>query len=141
MFRDKESFGRIICELSLVNERCSLNCRFGARYKFDAVLNVFTFFEGEDLEVGKIFSEQVLSEFSPNLDLVLKVEYPETVFLVNGSHPEVFSANGSHGIWAVEGGPSFENKGPVLQQLLQLLVCYQVNNLLSHRISLTLLLT
>lgn len=111
MFRDKESFGRIICELSLVNERCSLNCRFGARYKFDADLNVFTFFEGEDLEVGKIFSEQVLSEFSPNLDLVLKVEYPETVFLVNGSHPEVFSANGSHGIWAVEGGASFEKRG------------------------------
>ena len=66
MFRDKESFGRIICELSLVNERCSLNCRFGARYKFDAVLNVFTFFEGEDLEVGKIFSEQVWLKWAFN---------------------------------------------------------------------------
>ena len=33
----------------------------------------------------------------------LPVVYPETVYLVEGTHPEVFSANGSHGVWAAEG--------------------------------------
>ena len=33
----------------------------------------------------------------------IEVEYPQTVNLVEGNHPEVFSANGSHGTWASEG--------------------------------------
>ena len=31
------------------------------------------------------------------------MDYPQTVYLVEGNHPEVFSANGSHGTWASEG--------------------------------------
>ena len=33
----------------------------------------------------------------------IEVDYPQTVYLVEGNHPEVFSANGSHGTWASEG--------------------------------------
>jgi hypothetical protein len=31
------------------------------------------------------------------------VDYPQTVNLVEETHPEVFSANGSHGNWAAAG--------------------------------------
>ena len=33
----------------------------------------------------------------------IEIDYPQTVYLVEGNHPEVFSANGSHGTWASEG--------------------------------------
>ena len=69
---------------------------FGAKYKYEEESQTFSFYEGEDLEFGRIFSESD-SGFS------LHVDYPPTVYLVNGTHPEVFSANGSHGVWAVEG--------------------------------------
>ena len=32
----------------------------------------------------------------------VEVDYPKTVYLSDG-HPEVFSANGSHGTWALPG--------------------------------------
>ena len=39
---------------------------------------------------------------NPSSEIDIEVEYPKTVYLVDG-HPEVFSANGSHGTWGSEG--------------------------------------
>jgi hypothetical protein len=60
---------------------------FISYYTFDAENNEFLFEEGSDFVLGGI---------------TYPVEYPEQIQLVEGTHPEVFSANGSHGTW---GGP------------------------------------
>ena len=39
---------------------------------------------------------------NPSSEIDIDVDYPKTVYLVDG-HPEVFSANGSHGTWGSEG--------------------------------------
>ena len=65
---------------------------FGAKYAYDAKNQTFEFYEGEPL----------LHTLDPSSDIDIEVDYPKTVYLVDG-HPEVFSANGSHGTWASEG--------------------------------------
>ena len=73
--------------------------RFGAKYKYNESNQTFSFYEGEDLEVGRVFTNPKDAKSGFNLPVV----YPETVYLVEGTHPEVFSANGSHGVWAADG--------------------------------------
>ena len=57
--------------------------RFGAKYAYNETSKTFEFYHGDDM--GPI-----------------EVDYPKTVYLSDG-HPEVFSANGSHGTWALPG--------------------------------------
>ena len=66
---------------------------FGASYAYNESTNTFDFYEGEPL--------RSVDENGERIDI--EVEYPQTVYLVEGNHPEVFSANGSHGTWASEG--------------------------------------
>ena len=67
---------------------------FGAFYKYQEIKtktgneSKFTF------NCGKKFSHN---------DQEMHVPYPRAVSIVEGSHPEVFAANGSHGIWGDSG--------------------------------------
>ena len=65
---------------------------FGAKYAYNATNETFEFYEGDPL----------LDTREQSQDIDVDVDYPKTVYLVDG-HPEVFSANGSHGTWASEG--------------------------------------
>ena len=65
---------------------------FGAKYAYNATNQTFEFYEGEPL----------LDKTDPSSSIDIEVEYPKTIYLVD-DHPEVFSANGSHGTWASEG--------------------------------------
>ena len=73
---------------------------FGAKYRYNESHQTFSFYEGEDLEVDRVITNPGGAGKS---GFNLPVVYPETVYLVEGTHPEVFSANGSHGVWAAEG--------------------------------------
>jgi len=68
---------------------------FGAWYDWDPASQSFKFSEGEPV-VRKVKRE---GKF---LKVKLDVDYPKELFLEEG-HPAVFSANGSHGVWAQEG--------------------------------------
>ena len=63
-------------------------CRFGAYYAWNGETSTFDFYKGEELR---------------RQDEKIVVEYPKTVYLAEDTHPEVFSANGSHGNWAAPG--------------------------------------
>ncbi len=63
--------------------------RFGAFYAYNASTSTFEFYKGEELKKAN-------EERRP-------VEYPKTVHLIEETHPEIFSANGSHGHWASAG--------------------------------------
>ena len=63
--------------------------RFGAFYAYNSSTSTFEFYKGEELRRND-------GERRP-------VEYPPTVHLVEETHPEIFSANGSHGFWASPG--------------------------------------
>ena len=67
---------------------------FGAFYAFNETSNEFDFTYGEDVK---------------GADPSLAVEYPEKVVLVEGTHPEAFVANGSHGLWGQEGKWTYIN--------------------------------
>lgn len=60
---------------------------FGALYEYDNQTETFFIVSGEDHVIG---------------DIHLPVDYPDTVFTVDG-HPEIFVSNGSHGNWASPG--------------------------------------
>ena len=60
----------------------------GALYQYQNESNTFEFLSGEDLEITD--------------GVAVPVEYPDTVNLVD-THPELFVANGSHGMWAQPG--------------------------------------
>ena len=66
---------------------------FGASYAYNESTNTFDFYDGEPL--------RSVDEKGNKIDI--EIDYPQTVYLVEGNHPEVFSANGSHGTWASEG--------------------------------------
>jgi len=73
---------------------------FGAWYEWDDGAGKFNFQRGEPLfhkEIRKRRSLQVSSS-----GVRMDVDYPKELFLEDG-HPTVFSANGSHGVWAQEG--------------------------------------
>ncbi|XP_042874714.1 uncharacterized protein LOC122254917 [Penaeus japonicus] len=59
---------------------------FGAWYSWNDTTNNFQFTHGEDSRID-----------------VVDVTYPATVEVVQGRHAEVFSANGSHGLWSEAG--------------------------------------
>ncbi|XP_037800159.1 vacuolar protein sorting-associated protein 62-like [Penaeus monodon] len=59
---------------------------FGAWYSWNETANNFQFTHGEDSRID-----------------VIDVTYPVTVEVVEGRHAEVFSANGSHGLWSEAG--------------------------------------
>ena len=63
----------------------------GALYQYDDETNTFKFLSGEDIEISD-------GVFRP-------VEYPDTVNMdtFTFTHPELFVANGSHGMWAQPG--------------------------------------
>lgn len=61
---------------------------FGALYEYDNQTETFFFVSGEN--------------FGITGDIELPVDYPDTVFTVDG-HPEIFVSNGSHGNWASPG--------------------------------------
>ena len=67
---------------------------FGAKYAYNSTNQTFDFYEGEPC----CFDDRI--EGSQEIDI--EIDYPKTVYLVDG-HPEVFSANGSHGTWGAEG--------------------------------------
>jgi len=68
---------------------------FGAWYDWDPASQKFLFVEGEPV-LTKTYRE---GKF---LDAKMDVDYPQELLLEDG-HPAVFSANGSHGVWAEEG--------------------------------------
>ena len=61
---------------------------FGALYEYHPEANEFHFERGEGLQVGEV---------------TFPIAYPQKVVMINGTHPELFSANGSHGTWASPG--------------------------------------
>ena len=69
-----------------------ITSRMGASYAYNESAGTFDFYYGEPL-----------LKTEGGIDVDVPVEYPETVYLVEGSHPEVFSSNGSHGTWGAEG--------------------------------------
>jgi len=69
---------------------------FGAWYLWNAVTGKFEFSRGEELK------RKTRTRSGRLLDMRMEVEYPQEVSLEAG-HPAVFSANGSHGVWAQEG--------------------------------------
>ena len=80
---------------------------FGAFYTYGP--GIFTFVRGKSYVLNnqanfilyfvKIQQELITIESPPQTATIL---YPLTVHLADGFHPELFVANGSHGIW---GGP------------------------------------
>ena len=75
----------------------------GARYFFNETSNQFDFEFGEPLNKKVVTNELLETPKIPVGIPKIPVEYPEHVVLVEGTHPEVFSANGSHGTWASNG--------------------------------------
>ena len=75
--------------LIIIKKECF---RFGAKYAYNETSKTFEFYHGDPL----------LNVFDPSSDIDIEVDYPKTVYLSDG-HPEVFSANGSHGTWALPG--------------------------------------
>eukprot|EP00092_Neocalanus_flemingeri_P017694 GFUD01019140.1.p1 GENE.GFUD01019140.1~~GFUD01019140.1.p1 ORF type:complete len:354 (+),score=85.06 GFUD01019140.1:245-1306(+) len=69
---------------------------FGAWYDWVPAEEKFVFVEGEPM-FQKTFREGKFIN-----EIKLDVEYPQELLLEEG-HPAVFSANGSHGVWAEEG--------------------------------------
>lgn len=59
---------------------------FGAWYTWNDTTNNFQFLDGEESRVN-----------------LINVTYPKTVQVVEGFHAELFSANGSHGLWSQQG--------------------------------------
>ena len=53
----------------------------------------------------------------------MHVPYPRAVSIVEGSHPEVFAANGSHGIWGDSG--KFEYSRVAIQYIFHVLALIQ----------------
>ncbi len=72
--------------------------RFGAWYVYDSESHTFKYRDGEQLIEG-LDPDRA----NPDAQFQLVIEYPQEVFLVEGNHPELFSANGSHGTWGAEG--------------------------------------
>ncbi len=66
---------------------------FGAKYSYNATNQTFEFYEGEPC---------CFDPADPSSQIDIEVDYPKTIYLVDG-HPEVFSANGSHGTWGSAG--------------------------------------
>jgi hypothetical protein len=73
----------------------SIYRRFGAWYAFNETSQTFELTEGETFPYVDSRTQERVE---------LPVDYPQTVNLVEGTHPEVFCANGSHGTWGAEGG-------------------------------------
>ena len=69
---------------------------FGAKYAYNAINQTFDFYDGEPC----CFDSETRIDGSSEIDI--DIDYPKTVYLIDG-HPEVFSANGSHGTWGSEG--------------------------------------
>jgi hypothetical protein len=84
---------------NVIQKNALLFYSFGAKYRYDEANGTFSFYEGEDLEIDWFLTNSGDAKSGYSLPVV----YPETVYLVDGTHPEVFSANGSHGVWAAEG--------------------------------------
>ena len=103
---------------------------FGASYAYNESTNTFDFYEGEPLKS--------VDENGERIDI--EVDYPQTVYLVEGNHPEVFSANGSHGTWASEGtyikcaSDDDNTVGDLeLGSLFSILPCFRDSHVLRHR--------
>jgi hypothetical protein len=73
---------------------------FGALYEYNMETEQFDFVSGEGFNIN---------------DIELPVEYPEHVMTVDGTHPEIFVSNGSHGNW---GSPGTYFRYPVPALLL-----------------------
>jgi len=69
---------------------------FGAWYSWKEASGTFDFHHGKPL------SRKTRTREGKLLNLSLDIDYPAQVFLEDG-HPVVYSANGSHGVWAQEG--------------------------------------
>ena len=65
---------------------------FGALYAWNETNKNFDFVEGED-SAG--LRDEGQNRYKP--------DYPLLVEMFNGTHPIVYSANGSHGLWALPG--------------------------------------
>ncbi len=76
-----------------------IDFRIGAWYVYDEMTNTFKYREGEQL----LPILENIGDNLPSIHRQLLVEYPQEVSLVEGNHPEVFTANGSHGTWGAEG--------------------------------------
>ena len=59
---------------------------FGAFYEYDTIKREF-YYSGQDARVGPMMSPQ----------------YPDVVKLEKGTHPVLYSALGSHGLWGASG--------------------------------------
>jgi len=73
---------------------------FGAWYKWMESNGTFQFYKGTPLK--RETKNQKRNGRVTRSFLESEVPYPQTVYLEEG-HPAVFSANGSHGMWAQEG--------------------------------------
>ena len=73
--------------------------RFGAWYVYNESTSTFTYRDGEQM-IEILDNDKDLGE---DLADQLRIVYPQEVVLAEGTHPEVFSANGSHGTWGAEG--------------------------------------
>ena len=67
---------------------------FGAFYKYQEIKT----WPGDEAK----FIFNCGKKYSYN-DQEMEVPYPKAVSIVEGSHPELFAANGSHGIWGASG--------------------------------------
>ncbi|TRY68262.1 hypothetical protein TCAL_03822 [Tigriopus californicus] len=78
---------------------------FGGYYAYNKTAHSFDFAFGETLLIqdGYDYGEGI--RFYDET----RVTYPPTVNIVEGNHPVVFSANGSHGSWASEGKHTYFN--------------------------------
>lgn len=66
---------------------------FGAVYEYNNETEQFDFLRGSGLNIGLN-------------DIVLPVDYPQHVMTIDGTHPEIFVSNGSHGNWGAPGTPA-----------------------------------
>ena len=73
---------------------------FGAWYLWNNQSGHFHFSHGKPL------IEKTLTKRGSVVKLELDIDYPKEVYLEEG-HPVVYSANGSHGVWAQEGQHSY----------------------------------
>lgn len=71
---------------------------FGGYYAYNETAHSFDFAFGETFRIQDDTGDERIRYYDES-----RVNYPPIVNIIEGNHPEVFSANGSHGSWASEG--------------------------------------